>query len=287
MSPGLLAKPFRAPTPAPAPAPSRREQARQQRSVFLRRFRTCGEVKRAAKEAGIAHATLYRWRLRNEDFRERWDSVADQRRFDLEDRMMQLAREGEKTAVFHKGEQVGWRVSHTARPVLAMLAYLDRREKLRIEEEERASESHYSRSVRGENARSAGSNDDDDDFEEGDDFEEDEVEAEGETAENAGEEDESEEDEEEEEAADAALAAAPAAAPVPPEEDKIWVRIVHVPWFDNTQLHLPGKIVELPGGSSPSEKCMVKLTPEEVREHLAAVAQGHVRGHYRPERLGR
>ena len=42
---------------------------------------------------------------------------------------MGFVLEGEKTAVFHKGEQVGWRVSHTARAAIAALAYFDRREK--------------------------------------------------------------------------------------------------------------------------------------------------------------
>ncbi len=238
---------------------SRREQGRKLRTAFLRRFRACGEVKKAAEQAGIAHATLYRWRARDEDFRERWDSVADQRRFALEDRLMQLVQDGEKSAVFHKGEQVGWRVSHTSRPVLAMLAYLDRREKLRIEEEKRALESHYSGAGGDRNAHSAGIDDDDDyDDDEADDVDEDD-------------DDNDDDDVEEEEIATVAPEAARAAAPlvekpkaVEPPKKSIMVRIVHVPWFDNKRLHLPGEIAEIPDMSVFSKTCMVVLKPGEA-----------------------
>jgi hypothetical protein len=96
---------------------------------FLRHFRTCGEVKLAAERTGVALSTVYRWRDRDQSFRARWDSLADQRRQMLEDRLMGLALEGEKTAVFYKGEQVGWRHSHSTRAAIALLAYFDRREK--------------------------------------------------------------------------------------------------------------------------------------------------------------
>ena len=242
---------------------SRREQGRKLRTAFLRRFRACGEVKKAAEQAGIAHATLYRWRARDEDFRERWDSVADQRRFALEDRLMQLVQDGEKSAVFHKGEQVGWRVSHTSRPVLAMLAYLDRREKLRIEEEKRALESHYSGAGGDRNAHSAGIDDDDDyDDDEADDVDEDD---------DNDDDDNDDDDVEEEEAATVAPEAAGAAAPlaekpkaVEPPKKSIMVRIVHVPWFDNKRLHLPGEIAEIPDMSVFSKTCMVVLKPGEA-----------------------
>jgi hypothetical protein len=224
---------------------SRRAQGRKLRTAFLQRFRACGEVKKAAEQAGIAHATLYRWRTRDEDFRERWDSVADQRRFALEDRLMQLVQDGEKSAVFHKGEQVGWRVSHTSRPVLAMLAYLDRREKLRIEEEKRALESHYSGAGGDRNAHSAGIDDEDD-------YDDDEVDDVDEDDDENDDDDNDDDDVEEEEAATVAPEAAGAAVPlaekpkaVEPPKKSIMVRIVHVPWFDNKRLHMPGEIAEI------------------------------------------
>jgi hypothetical protein len=99
------------------------------RVFFLRHFRACGEVKQAAERTGVAVSTLYRWRDRDDAFRKRWDSLAEQRRQAVEDRLMGFVLEGEKTAVFYKGEQVGWRVSHTARAAIAALAYFDRREK--------------------------------------------------------------------------------------------------------------------------------------------------------------
>ena len=118
----------------PAPArpkrsgPGRRTPPRL-RVFFLRHFRACGEVKQAAERTGVAVSTLYRWRERDESFRKRWDSLAEQRRQAVEDRLMSFVLEGEKTAVFYKGEQVGWRYSHTARAAIAALAYFDRREK--------------------------------------------------------------------------------------------------------------------------------------------------------------
>lgn len=129
------------PVSAESPA-GRREHARKLRSAFLRRYLATGEAERSAAEVGIAHATLYRWGIRHPDFRTRWDSVADQRRFEIEEMMMQEAREGEKTPVFHQGEQVGWRVNRT-KPLMAMLAYLDRREKGRMDAERGSLESHF------------------------------------------------------------------------------------------------------------------------------------------------
>ena len=270
---------------------SRREQGRKLRTTFLRRFRACGEVKKAAEQAGIAHATLYRWRLRNEDFRARWDSVADQRRFALEDRMMQLACDGEKSAVFHKGEQVGWRVSHTVRAALAMLAYLDRREKARLEAEKRASESHFSGVSRGRNAQSAGLDRDDEDFDDDNDDnayddggardeeareggvgtedavdEEDDVDEVGEVGQFEAEDDEEEDDDEdEEETADVAPESVrPDVPPVAPTETgPIRVRIVHEPYFDNIQVHEPGAIVEIPNRRAFSSRSMEELKPGE------------------------
>ena len=118
------------PTPArpKLSGPGRRTPPRL-RVFFLRHFRACGEVKLAAERTGVAVSTLYRWRDRDNSFRERWDELADQRRQMVEDRLMSFVLEGEKTAVFHKGEQVGWRYSHTARAAIAALAYFDRREK--------------------------------------------------------------------------------------------------------------------------------------------------------------
>ena len=117
---------------AARPDPARSGPARRTpprlRVFFLRHFRACGEVKLAAEQTGIALSTLYRWRKRDAAFREHWDGLAEQRRQMAEDRLMRFVREGEKTAVFHKGEQVGWRQSHTPRAALAALAYFDRRE---------------------------------------------------------------------------------------------------------------------------------------------------------------
>ena len=53
--------------------------------------------------------------------------LAEQRRQMAEDRLMAIVRDGETTAVFYKGEQVGWRVQYSPRAAIALLAYLDRR----------------------------------------------------------------------------------------------------------------------------------------------------------------
>ena len=115
---------------------------------FLRHFRACGEVKLAAEQTGIALSTLYRWRKRDAAFREHWDGLAEQRRQMAEDRLMRFVREGEKTAVFHKGEQVGWRQSHTPRAALAALAYFDRREKAEEKARAKAQEKAQERNER-------------------------------------------------------------------------------------------------------------------------------------------
>ena len=135
-APATPAPPAPASVAASSPAPARpkmsgpgRRTPPRLRVFFLRHFRACGEVKQAAERTGVAVSTLYRWRDRDESFRERWDSLADQRRQAVEDRLMSFVQEGEKTAVFYKGEQVGWRYSHTARAAIAALAYFDRREK--------------------------------------------------------------------------------------------------------------------------------------------------------------
>ena len=193
---------------------------------------------------------------------------------------MQLARDGEKSAVFHKGEQVGWRVSHTVRAALAMLAYLDRREKVRIEAEKRASESHFSGVSRGGKAQSAGFERDDEDFDDDDNEdhdggardeegrdgdvgtedavdEEDDVDEVGEV--------EAEDDDEEETADVAPESVRPDVPPVAPTETgPIRVRIVHEPYFDNTQVHLPGAIVEIPNRRAFSSRSMEELKPGEV-----------------------
>ena len=108
-----------------------RKAAPRLRALFLRFYRQGGEVKGAAEQAGVALSTLYRWRERDAAFRARWESLAEQRRQMVEDRLMRLVNEGEKVAVFYKGEQVGWKVSHTPRAAIAMLACLERREKAR------------------------------------------------------------------------------------------------------------------------------------------------------------
>jgi hypothetical protein len=121
----------------PLGAPRHRRLPSRLRVFFLRHFRACGRVGLAAERTGISRSTLYRWRDVDEDFRDRWETIADQRRHMLEDRLMEIVQEGERTAVFHKGQQVGWRESHTARAAIALLGYLDRREKARRQELDR------------------------------------------------------------------------------------------------------------------------------------------------------
>lgn len=145
------------PLPVPAaPAPpaetacvsaaGRRPSPPRVRALFLRRFRELGEVRAAAKEAGVARSTLYRWREKDARFRARWETYDEMRRHEAEDHLVRLLREGEKTTAFHRGESVGWKVSFTVRPAVALLASQDRREKLRLREREweakRASVSH-------------------------------------------------------------------------------------------------------------------------------------------------
>ena len=285
-----MSQALQTPASVPPPAPNRRERSRKRRSDFLRRFRAHGEVKAAAEQTGIAHATLYRWRAQDEDFRARWDSAGDQRRFELEDLMMQIAREGEKSEVFYKGEQVGCRVNRL-KPVLAMMAYLDRQERKRLEAEKRVLESHFSTVDPGEKAQSAdveGNNDNVESDggesdaaaawdEEAERQEEVEEEAEAREDKEAREAREAREAQEAQEAKEAQEAEAAKQAPVPkPKERSFLVRIVNTPYFDNIRLHLPGAIVEIPNRQAFSSVCMEELKAGEILERLTAF--GAVRG---------
>ena len=106
--------------------PVRRRTPRRLRVFFLRQLRATGEVGEAAKRTGVAISTVYRWRERDEAFRGHWDSLLDQRRQLLEDRMMGIALLGEKMAVFHQGKEVGWRRFFSHRATMRALDYLDR-----------------------------------------------------------------------------------------------------------------------------------------------------------------
>ena len=106
----------------PRPLPGRRE-----RVMFLRYFQESGIVLRAAEQAGIARSTLYRWRDEDPRFRARWDSLAEQRRQQLEDTLMEISTDGERVPVFYKGVQVGWQQKNRLRATIALLAHLDRR----------------------------------------------------------------------------------------------------------------------------------------------------------------
>ena len=143
-------------TGGPLGAPRHRRLPSRLRVFFLRHFRACGRVGLAAERTGISRSTLYRWRDVDEDFREHWDNIADQRRHRLEDRLMQIVEEGERTAVFHKGQQVGWRESHTARAAIALLGYLDRREKARQAERDRNDDGENSSRYYGGYGRESG-----------------------------------------------------------------------------------------------------------------------------------
>ncbi|MDI1264513.1 MAG: hypothetical protein PS018_14755, partial [bacterium] len=100
--------------------------------MFLRYFQESGIVLRAAEQAGIARSTLYRWRDEDPRFRARWDSLAEQRRQQLEDTLMEISTDGERVPVFYKGVQVGWQQKNRLRATIALLAHLDRREKRQL-----------------------------------------------------------------------------------------------------------------------------------------------------------
>lgn len=121
-----------------SPMPTVSRSGLRSRVLFLRHYLACGEVRRAAEQAGIARATLYRWRAREPRFRARWEEVTEQHRHVLEDRLMQISREGERSPVFYKGVQVGWQAKNSLRAMIALLAHFDRREQRQQRERERA-----------------------------------------------------------------------------------------------------------------------------------------------------
>src|SRR5437868_11138065 len=87
--------------------PVKRRTPPRLRVFFLRQLRQCGEVSLAAKRTGVPLSTVYRWRNRDQAFRERWDDILLQRRQIVEDRLMAIVREGELHTVYYKGSAVG------------------------------------------------------------------------------------------------------------------------------------------------------------------------------------
>jgi len=106
--------------------PVKRRTPPRLRVFFLRQLRLCGEVSLAAKRTGVPLSTVYRWRKRDQAFRERWDDILLQRRQIVEDRLMAIVREGELHTVYYKGSEVGLRRAFTHRVAIRALDYLDR-----------------------------------------------------------------------------------------------------------------------------------------------------------------
>jgi hypothetical protein len=74
--------------------------------VFLRELATDGNRRRAAEAARVDHATVYRWRNTDADFRAQWDAAIDQAGEHLEAEAWRRAAEGVDKPLVSMGKVV-------------------------------------------------------------------------------------------------------------------------------------------------------------------------------------
>ncbi len=118
--------------PALRPQTSREEArapaqfSREAQGAFLDALSDWGNVRSAAKAAGVSHATAYRMRRACARFRVLWDAALLVARPQVEEVLADRALNGVQEVVFYHGEEVATRTRHDARLLLAHLARLDR-----------------------------------------------------------------------------------------------------------------------------------------------------------------
>ena len=79
----------------------------EKRAQFLALLAECGNVTRAADEAGLSRVYLYQMRRDDEAFAEEWETAADIGAKRLEDEARRRAVEGWQEPVWYQGDQVG------------------------------------------------------------------------------------------------------------------------------------------------------------------------------------
>lgn len=90
-----------------------RKPARAKQSMAVRRKRflallaDSGNVSRAARGAGISTSALYRYRTGNAGFAKLWDDAIDVAMDELENALLERARDGVERPVYFAGKKVG------------------------------------------------------------------------------------------------------------------------------------------------------------------------------------
>ena len=79
----------------------------EKRAQFLSLLAECGNVTRAADEAGLSRVYLYQMRRDDEAFAAEWETAADIGAKRLEDEARRRAVDGWQDPVWHQGQQVG------------------------------------------------------------------------------------------------------------------------------------------------------------------------------------
>lgn len=77
------------------------------RACYLEVLRRSANVSRAAREAGIATSTVYKYRAKNAAFAAEWDAAVAEALDELEDALIQRAKHGVEKPVYYGGSQVG------------------------------------------------------------------------------------------------------------------------------------------------------------------------------------
>ncbi|MDE2404144.1 MAG: hypothetical protein KGM17_05445 [Sphingomonadales bacterium] len=95
--------------------------------LFCEALAATGNVRLTCARTGVSAETAYRLRRRLPAFAAAWDGALVLSREVAEAELADRALNGVEEAVFHRGEQVGTRLRHDSRLLLAHLARLDER----------------------------------------------------------------------------------------------------------------------------------------------------------------
>lgn len=100
------------------PLRAREDGARQR---FLASLATGASISAAAKAAGVARQTPYKWRSDDKEFEERWVSSLETGTDALEDEARRRAHDGVKRPVYHGGKRVGYVQEHSDQLMMFLL----------------------------------------------------------------------------------------------------------------------------------------------------------------------
>lgn len=92
---------------AGAPRANKLPSLAVRKTCFVELLRRTANVSRAAREAGLAHSTVYRQRARSKAFAAEWDDAIAEALDTLEEAVLARVRDGVPKPVFFGGAQIG------------------------------------------------------------------------------------------------------------------------------------------------------------------------------------